>query len=237
MFALQAAIGSVNDIADADRDLAKPGKPIPAGLVSAGQAAVVAIGAIVVGLVLAVPSGLPTVAIALLGLAIGLLYDLRLKGTAWSWLPFAIGVPLLPVFAWIGATGELPRTFVILVPAAFAAGTALAIANAVADVDRDRASGVGSVAVALGRRVAWRLHAVLLLIVFGVALGSLTLGQRAGPGALALAAVAAGGLLVAAGGGMSLSEGAERRERGWELEAVGIGVAALGWIAGVDGLT
>ena len=30
------------------------------------------------------------------------------KGTAWSWLPFAVGIPLLPVYGWLGAAGALP---------------------------------------------------------------------------------------------------------------------------------
>ena len=38
-------------------------------------------------------------------LGVGLLYDLRLRGTALSWFPFAVGIPLLPVYAWLGATG------------------------------------------------------------------------------------------------------------------------------------
>ena len=72
-----------------------------------------------------------------MGLGIGLAYDLWAKGTTLSWLPFAVGIPLLPVYGWYGATGELPGLFVVLVPAAANAGTALAIANAIVDMERD----------------------------------------------------------------------------------------------------
>ena len=53
-------------------------------------------------------------------LAIGYGYDLAFKGTAWSWLPFAVGIPLLPVFGWLGATGGLPASFAVLLPVAVA---------------------------------------------------------------------------------------------------------------------
>ena len=145
MVCLQAAIGAANDLIDAPRDQGrKPGKPIPSGLVAPFEARAVAIVAAMAGLVLGLPSGLPTTAVAALILAIGLLYDLRLRGTAWSWLPFALGIPLLPVFAWLGGTARLPGLFGILLLAGFVAGAALAIANALVDVERDRSAGSSS---------------------------------------------------------------------------------------------
>ena len=100
-------------------------------------------------------------ALAVLILAIGYGYDRFAKGTAWSWLPFALGVPLLPVFGWLGAAGTVPAVFAILLPTAVVAGAALAIANARADVDRDAAAGVTSVATALGPDRAWVVAAGL----------------------------------------------------------------------------
>ena len=51
MTALQASIGTLNDLVDAPRDAGrKPGKPIPAGTVSIGTARSVAVGAAAVGL-------------------------------------------------------------------------------------------------------------------------------------------------------------------------------------------
>jgi 4-hydroxybenzoate polyprenyltransferase len=238
MLAIQAGIGTVNDIVDADRDRgSKPGKPLPRGVISEARARVLAVIAIVGGLALSVPSGPAATLVAVAGLAIGLTYDLWLKGTAWSWLPFALGIPLLPVYAWIGATSTLPGSFALLVPTAVAAGAALAIVNAVADVDRDRAAGVGSVAGALGTRAAWRIHAALLAAVFGVALASLALAPANAPLApgLAVVIVGIGGLIVAIGAHLARSLFAERRERGWELEAVGIGLAAIAWIGGLIG--
>jgi 4-hydroxybenzoate polyprenyltransferase len=232
MVALQAGIGATNDLVDAPRDAGhKPGKPIPAGLVSRRTARRVVVVVFAVGLVLAgVAGGTAAVAIALVGVAIGLAYDLRLKGTAWSWVPFAAGVPLLPVFGWAGASGRLPVAFLILVPAAFAAGAALAIANALVDIERDRAAASGSIALALGPSTARLINVGLIVAVGLAAVASVVpLGGSASGGAVvAVAALLPVGATVAAWGG-----GATRRERAWELEAVGVAVVAVAWLLAV----
>ncbi len=106
-----------------------------------------------------------TLALAVVILAIGYAYDLAFKGTAWSWVPFAIGIPLLPVFALAWTVGTLPASFAILIPVAVAAGAALAIANARADLERDVAAGVDSIAVRLGLDRSWAVDAGLLALV------------------------------------------------------------------------
>ena len=231
MICLQAAIGAANDLIDGPRDRGhKPGKPIPAGLVAPTEARTVAIVAAIAGLALSVPSGPPTTALAALILAIGLLYDLRLRGTAWSWLPFALGIPLLPVFAWLGGTGRLPGPLPILLPAGFAAGAALAIANALVDVERDRSAGSSSVVDRLGVASAWAVHAVLQALVVAVALASLA---GAGAALVALAVSLAGALGIVGGVMLARSARPPGRERGWELEAVGVAVLAVGWLLGI----
>jgi 4-hydroxybenzoate polyprenyltransferase len=228
MAALQFGIGATNDLVDAPRDAGhKPGKPIPSGLVSPVVARAVALGGFVAGLGLAAPSGFPTLAVAVAVIGIGLAYDLRLKGTAWSWLPFAVGIPILPVFGWLGATGTLPPAFGILVPAAVAAGAALAIANALADIERDRAAGTASIATALGPERAWRVQAALVTaIVLAAVVSALIL---AAPGARALL-VAVAGCLPLAGVAAGRGGGADRRERAWQLEAIGIAAVGVAWI-------
>jgi len=104
MTLLQLGIGTVNDLVDAPFDAGrKAGKPIPAGLVStaAGRAAAVALfGG---GVLLAASVSIALAGLSVVVIGIGLAYDLRLKGTAWSWLPFAVGIPILPVYGWLGA--------------------------------------------------------------------------------------------------------------------------------------
>jgi 4-hydroxybenzoate polyprenyltransferase len=228
MAALQFGIGATNDVVDAPRDAGhKPGKPIPSGLVSPVVARAVAVGAFVVGLGLAGPSGFPTVALAVAVIGIGLAYDLQLKGTAWSWLPFAIGIPILPVFGWLGATGTVPPAFGILVPAAVGAGAALAIANSLADIERDRAAGTASIATALGPERAWAVQAALVTVIVLAAVVSAWI--LAAPGARALL-VAFAGCLPLAGVAMGRGGGADRRERAWQLEAIGIAAVGVAWI-------
>ena len=228
MTSLQVAIGSVNDLHDAPEDaIAKRAKPIPSGLVPPGAAAVLAVVAAALGVGLSVPSGWGTVAVALAGLGIGLAYDLRLKGTAWSWLPFAIGIPLLPVYAWFGATGTLPAAFAVLVPVAVAAGAALAIGNARADAERDAASGVASIAIALGPRRAWALQVVILATVGVVAVGSaLVAGAEAGQVALIAAAALVPPLAAAASRDLRPAA----LERAWEVEAIGVAALGVAWL-------
>jgi 4-hydroxybenzoate polyprenyltransferase len=228
MTALQFGIGATNDIVDAPRDAGhKPRKPIPAGLVSRPVARVVAVAGFALGIVLSAPSGPPTAALAVTVAGIGLAYDLRLKGTAWSWLPFAVGIPILPVFGWLGTTGTLPPVFGILVPVAVVAGAALAIANALADIERDRAAGTVSVATALGAGRAWAVQAGLIGVVVGAALTSAAL-LAAPAGRLLLVAIA--GFVPVAGLAFGRGGGADRLERAWQLEAVGVAALGLAWI-------
>ena len=239
MVALQASIGALNDVLDAPADAnRKPGKPIPAGLVTATVGrAIVVLGA-GVGLLLATPSGPGLVALAGLGLVIGFGYDLVAKGTSWSWLPFALGTPLLPVYAWFGATGRLPTPFAILLPAAVVAGAALAIANARADLERDGAAGLISVATRLGPDRAWAVQAGLLLGLILVALVSLWLTGPAAPAAPAAAGTIGASLVIVLGMGWDLGPRASpaRRERAWEIEAIGVALLAAAWLAGVGGI-
>jgi 4-hydroxybenzoate polyprenyltransferase len=228
MTALQAAIGAVNDLADAEADaVAKPSKPIPAGLVTRRSAAALAIGALALGLGLSAPSGWGTVAIAAAGLAVGLAYDLWLKGTAWSWLPFAVGIPVLPVYAWYGGTGSVPDEFVILIPAAVAAGAALAIGNARADVEDDLASGISSVATALGPRRAWAAEVVILALVGGVAVVSAAVG---GAQVVEIAVLGVVAVVPLAAALLSFDVPPAARERAWEAEAVGVAALAAAWV-------
>jgi 4-hydroxybenzoate polyprenyltransferase len=232
MTVLQAGIGATNDLVDAPRDAGhKPGKPIPAGTVSRRLARNVAIAGFAGGTVLAgMSAGVVGLALAIVVIAIGLAYDLRLKGTAWSWLPFAIGIPVLPVFGWLGASGGLPPAFIVLVPVAMAAGAALAIANSLVDVERDRAAGSDSIALALGPPMAGRIQLGLLVVVALAAVASVgPLGGAAG-GAIfvALAALLPVGAAIAGRNG-----GAARRERAWELEAVGLAILGGAWLIAV----
>jgi 4-hydroxybenzoate polyprenyltransferase len=183
-----------------------------------------------IGLVLAVPSGPATFLVAVVVLLVGAGYDLFAKGTAWSWLPFAIGIPLLPVYGWLGVGGALPVSFAVLVPMAVLAGAGLAVANARVDLETDRVAGTRSVATALGARRSWWVG--FALMAAATAVGVVLADPLSWP-VQPLALVVAGTLVVLGGVVVGRGETAAVRRRAWEAQAVGAAIAATGWVAGL----
>ena len=228
MTSLQFAIGALNDVVDAQADRGRiPPKPIPAGLVAPRTALLVVAAGTGVGIGIAAALGPGVVLLALTVLVIGAAYDLLAKGTPWSWLPFAIGIPLLPVYGWYGATGTLPAAFAALVPMAVLGGAALAIANARADLGTDLASGTRSVASGLGDGRAWVLHAVLWAVTAAIAIGWLLVA-----GVSPLRTLPVGLVTIVIGIAVVRSRGVSGRERrwAWESEALAGAVAAVVWL-------
>ncbi len=241
MLGLQFAIGAANDWFDVDLDaIAKPSKPIPAGLVSRPVAAIVAFACGGGGLVAAAlatdggpagPRALPT---AVMILAIGFVYDAWLKRTAWGWLAFALAFPLLPLYAWYGAAGYAPPRAELLLPVAFLAGPTLQLANGLVDIERDAMAGVAGLAGAIGRRRSLGLLVVLQLIIQGLAWA--TIGSFADAGLLPVAAIGLSTLLTAVGVYLSAADAPARREWGWRCQAVAIASLALGWLTSASAL-
>ncbi|MEO8272588.1 MAG: UbiA family prenyltransferase [Chloroflexota bacterium] len=240
MLAIQVSIGALNDLVDAPLDAAqKPRKPIPSGLVTPRVAGLVAAGGGAGGIALSAISG-PATGLAAVGcLALGYLYDVRLSRTALSWLPLSLALPLLPIHAWLGATGTIPAGLLTLVPVGVLAGAGLALANGLADVDRDTRAERGTIVVRLGPRRAWISQTLALAAAAGLAV----LVAPAVPGAVAgdtlglLRVVRGGGILfgiaaLALGAVALVSPRASVRERGWELEAIGVVGLGIGWLAG-----
>lgn len=229
MIALQFAIGALNDIVDAPADAGRvPPKPIPGGEVSLRAARTVVLVAAALGLGAAAIVEVRLVGLALLVLAIGASYDLVAKGTAWSWLPFAVGIPLLPIYGWFGATGALPAFFTILIPMTVLAGAALAVANARADLDTDRAAGTGSVATLLGPTRSLWLGAGLMAAATAI---GVTFVGRGSWGAVTWALVIGGTALVGLGLAAGRGSTERARRRSWEAQAIGAAIAGAGWVA------
>jgi len=141
-----------------------------------------------------------------------------------------VGIPILPVFGWAGATGGLDPLFGVLVPATVAGGAALAIANSLVDVDRDRAADVSSVAVALGEGRARTLGVVLLVGIVLAATISAAILSGSPEAALAVGWVGVVPLLAA---GLAGPADPARRELGWRVQAIGLAVLAVVWIQAV----
>lgn len=226
MLLIQFSIGTFNDLLDAPADaIAGRSKPLVDGRVTARIALRVGVVCGLAGLLLAGFAGAATALVACVGYGIGLAYDMRLKASPWSWLPYAAGIPLLPVFAWVGATGDLPGPILVLAGLGALGGTSLAIANSLADAERDAASRTRTVATALGRHRAIRLGGLLGLAVGAVATTS----------AIALAGWIPGTWVTAVGAatlvaGLALGF-AGRLQRAWEVQAIGLAILAAGWVA------
>jgi 4-hydroxybenzoate polyprenyltransferase len=233
MACLQFAIGALNDVADAPRDGGRqPPKPIPAGLIRRPAAAAIGGGAAIAGLVLSIPSGPAVAAVATAGLACGLAYDLALSRTSISWLPLTIALPLVPVYAWLGATGTLPAAVAAILPAGALAGGGLALGNALVDLEADRAAGRATVAVALGRRPTLVVHALALGLA-ALVVAILLPGGRPG----AMIAVTTGGIVLAIGLATMAWPAAARRRIAWQIEAAGVAILGVGWVVAAAGGT
>ena len=161
---MQLAIAILNDYSDRRQDaLSKKLKPIPLGLIRPGEALL--LGVLCVGLMLIVLLFLPPLAllISLLYLAFGLAYNFGLKGTPFSGIVFALAIPLIPLYAFVGMGRIIPFVF-WLVPVAALLGIALNLANSLPDIEDDAAQGVRTLAVTLGLRASVLACPMLILL-------------------------------------------------------------------------
>jgi len=232
MLGCQFAIGAANDFADADADsVGNPHKPIPEGRLSLGAVAGIALVTAAWGVTVVATVSWAVLIVAGLGLADGLLYDLRLKATPLAWAPFAAGVGLLPLYAWVGVRGSVPPALLGIAAAAALAGAALALANSYADLDRDVVSSVKSVAVFLGAKWTLRVNAMLHAIVQVIAAATIL---ATGPRPEWVLAEVTGCVLVWLGWSLTVLKDVCVRGLVWQVQAVGIAVLGIGWLAGLN---
>ncbi len=191
----QLSIGWSNDAIDvlADRGRSRRDKPTSLGLVPV-RALWWAAGAAAAGCVLAsLALGLLPGALHLVGVAAGWLYNLGLKRTLLSPLPYGLAFGLLPAVATQAApTGSWPEPDLMLATALL--GVAAHFANTVGDAEADAASGVRG----LPQRVGPQVSMVVTAVGVGLAAATLLIGpSRPGPAGTGL--LAAGVALAGAG--------------------------------------
>ncbi len=196
----QLAIGALNEIVDADLDARfKPTKPIPAGVVSVRGAW----GMVVAGLALLVVAGarFGPIAFGLLcgGTALGLGYDLWWKRTPWSWAPYLLALPLLPIWVRAVLVGFDPR-LLLLYPLGAGAMAAVHLAQSLPDAERDRAAGLRNPGGILGSRrmslACWLLALTAPALV--IAIAAVWSGVAVRPAALGAASIDAALIAIAA---------------------------------------
>jgi 4-hydroxybenzoate polyprenyltransferase len=154
MFGGQVAVGAVNEIVDADLDArTKPSKPIPAGLVSIRGAWLMTVAGLVVMTIASLTFSVPVFLVCALGTGVGIAYSVWFKRTIWSWVPYLVALPLLPIWVWLALSEVDPGLFAIY-PIGAAAVIAVQIAQSIPDVEADAQGNVRTLAVALGDRRA-----------------------------------------------------------------------------------
>lgn len=197
----QLSIGWSNDALDMDRDrrAGRTDKPLALGAVHRRQVVVATAIALVFAVVLAVALGWPAAAAALLIVVCGWTYNLGLRGTVFSLVPYVFAFGALPAVATLALPGHpLPAWWGI------AAGSTLGVAahfvNVLPDLEQDAANGIRGLPHRCGPVASKVVSAVLIVgaaavLLFGPA-GQVPPWRWAAFGLLAAGAAAASVLLA-----------------------------------------
>jgi 4-hydroxybenzoate polyprenyltransferase len=186
----QFSVGWGNDLVDADRDRAvgRTDKPIAVGEVSERLVRRCAFGALVLCAVVSLLLGWRVALVHLAAVGLGWAYDLGLKATLLSVVPYAGAFGLLPVVIAEVAGGRAPGWVVV---AAALLGAGAHLLNTLPDVEQDAVTGVRGLPQRVGPRASAAGGAVLLGL--GGAVAAVGLGVRS-MGLLQAAALVIGGL-------------------------------------------
>lgn len=233
MFGGQVAIGALNEYRDRDLDArARRRKPIPDGLISPRVALGITLGGLAVMVLAGAALGPASLALACLGTGAGLAYDLGLKRTAWSWLPYLVALPLLPAWVWV-SLDRLDARLLLLYPLGALMALAVHLAQSLPDAESDRAAGMGGLAARLGRGRAFLLAWGAAAAAAGeVALAGWLLSPRPLP-ALAASLVVLAGLIAV----IPLRRGAPAAldRHLFKLMTVSAVILGAGWVLSIAG--
>ena len=189
----QLSIGWCNDLVDLGRDRAvgRTDKPLATGELPVSVARTACAVAVASTVVLSLACGLVAGLVHLVCVAAGWAYDLGMKSTVLSWLPYAVAFGGLPVFVVLAQPGdEVPAPWVPLAGALLGIGAHFV--NVVPDLADDRATGVQGLGHRLGARRATLVAVVALVAATGVVASAVT-----GVPALVLAVVLVGVAVLA----------------------------------------
>ena len=175
----QLSIGWSNDAIDAARDRAsaRVDKPVASGAVSSRVVGVAAAIALLAAIVLSLGLGWQPGLASLTVVACGWLYNLGLKGTAFSFVPYAIAFGTLPAIATLALPDPVwPAPWAMIAGALF--GVSAHLANVLPDLDDDIDTGVRG----LPHRIGARATAVCCPVLLGAACMVILVGTAGGSG-------------------------------------------------------
>jgi 4-hydroxybenzoate polyprenyltransferase len=196
----QLSVGWSNDLVDEarDREVVRSDKPLATGELSAATVRIACGLAVLAVVPLSLACGWAAGVVHLLTVASAWAYNLWLKSTVWSWVPYAFSFGGLVVFvALAGEPTELPPWWMPVAGALLGVGAHLV--NVLPDLADDAATGVSGLPHRIGAR---RLPAVATAVL---AAGSLVVALGTGLARLgsvaALAAVTALAVVALTGRG------------------------------------
>jgi 4-hydroxybenzoate polyprenyltransferase len=158
----QLSIGWSNDLVDRIRDelVGRRDKPLASGLVSVPVVRAACGTALAACVVLSLACGWTAGLVHLVCVGAGWAYNLGLKATVWSWLPYAVAFGGLPVFIGLVRGADLLPWWVAVGGALLGVGAHLV--NVVPDLADDAATGVRGLPHRLGARGSSALAVALL---------------------------------------------------------------------------
>jgi 4-hydroxybenzoate polyprenyltransferase len=197
----QLSVGWSNDYLDRHRDAqtGRPDKPVSSGQLAPSLVLRCAVVAAIFCVPLSLANGWLAGSLHLLGVAAAWAYNLGLKATPFSPVPYAIGFGVLPAFVVLGLPGH-PAPPVWLVAVGSLLGLGAHFANVLPDMDEDLATGVIGLPHRIGRTASAATSACLLLAASVV----LAVGPSDGPVWLAATGLLAALVLVAFGAAVSV---------------------------------
>ncbi|MFL6132764.1 MAG: UbiA family prenyltransferase [Nocardioidaceae bacterium] len=160
----QLSIGWSNDLVDLprDRQVGRSDKPLARGEIGVGAVRTACAVAVVATIVLSFACGLVAGCVQLVTVVAGWAYNLGLKSTAWSWLPYAVAFGALPIFVTLSQDPPaVPPPWVPLAGALLGVGAHLV--NALPDFADDAATGVRGLPHRIGAR--WTPMAATAVLV------------------------------------------------------------------------
>ena len=195
MLTNQFSIGLSNDWLDAARDAraSRADKPLAADRLSPTLVRHVAFACVLISLALSAVLGWWVLLAQAVGIASGWVYNLGAKASPFSFVPYLVGFGILPVIVTLASAPAqgvpstsvspvLPALWVIAVAASL--GIAAHFANAMPDIEDDRAEGILGLPQRMGARASGVITFIVLLIGAAIAFtgpgGAISLAQWIG---------------------------------------------------------